>query len=178
MTIKEKINRDLKVAIKEKELFKVNTLRQLLAVILNKEKEKKYKLSQSETEPLREDLKKKSFLEDEEIIEIIASEVKKRKEAISEFEKGRREGSSQQFLEKVGNLIEKEEKEIKILQKYLPAPLSVEEIKNLAEKVIKQIGAEGLKDMGKVMKEIIPQTKGRAEGALVSKIVRELLSSK
>jgi len=164
MALKEKIEQDLNEAVKKK--YEVNSLvlRQLLAVILNKEKEKRFKINKEKSEISEEDLGEESRLTDEEIIEVIFSEVKKGKEAISEFEKGERR-----------DLVEKEKKELEILQKYLPEQLLEEEIEELAKETIERIGAKEAKDMGKVMTELIPQVKGRAEGGVVSKIVKELL---
>ncbi|GAH84058.1 unnamed protein product, partial [marine sediment metagenome] len=96
---------------------------------------------------------RKSELTDEEVIEVISSEVKKRKEAILEFEKGERK-----------DLVEKEKKETEVLKKYLPEQLSEQEIKKLVKVAIETVEAQNLKDMGKVMAELIPQVKGKAEG--------------
>ena len=164
MSLKEQIQRDLNSAIKEKKKMEASTLRMLNAAIINKEKEKRYKLSKEEPELKEEELAEKSELTDEEVIEVISSEVKKRKESILEFEKGERQ-----------DLAEKEKKEIEVLKKYLPEQLSEEELKGLAEEAIKKTGAKEMKDIGKVMGELIPQIKGKAEGSTVSKIVKELL---
>ncbi len=176
MSLMEKINQDFQQALKEKKEEEVSVLRLLKAVIFNREKEKRYKLVKERKDivleklekesPLAKELEKESALSDEEIIEVILSEIKKRKEAIFEFEKGKRE-----------DLVKKEKREIEILERYLPPQLSEEEIRRLAKETIKKMKAESLKDMGKVMKEMIPKIKGRADGGLVSKIVRELLSS-
>jgi len=167
MILKTKIQKDLNQAVKKKEEVRSLVLRSLLAAILNKEKEKRYKLSKQKPELTEKDLEKESQLVDEEVIEVISSEVKKRKEAILEFEKGERT-----------DLVEKEKKEKEILEKYLPEQLSEEEIKKLAKEAIEKIGAKEPKDMGKVMAELMPQVKGRVEGAVVSRIVRELLTPK
>lgn len=163
--LKEKIQNDLTEAVKKEEKLESLVLRSLSAAILNKEKEKRYKLSKEKPDLKVEELEKESQLTDEEVIEVISSEVKKRKEAILEFEKGKRE-----------DLVSKEKKELEILEKYLPEQLSEEEIKKIAEEAIKKIGATEIKDMGKVMAELMPQIKGRAEGAKVSQIVKELLT--
>ena len=167
MGLKEKIEKDFQKTLKERKAIETSTLRMLKAAIFNNEKEKRYKLSKTKPELIEEELEKESQLIDEEIIEVISSEVKKRKEATLEFEKGQRE-----------DLVEKEKKEIEILKKYLPEQLSEEEIKKLAKETIKQIGAKETKDMGKVMAELMPRIKGRAEGSLVSKIVKEILTQK
>lgn len=165
--LEEKIKKDLNKALKEKDETARATLSLLLASLLSKEKEKRYKISKEHEELSEKELAEKSKLTDEEIIEVISSEVKKRREAILEFEKGKRE-----------DLVKKEKAEISVLEKYLPEQLSEEEIKKLAIEVIEKIGATEIKDMGKVMGQIMPKVKGRADGSLVSKIVRELLLQK
>ncbi|HDZ54142.1 MAG TPA: GatB/YqeY domain-containing protein [Candidatus Nealsonbacteria bacterium] len=165
MSIKEEITINLKEYLKEKKETEVSVLRQLLAEILNKEKEKRNRLAKKKKEINEEELKKESQLTEEEIIEAVFSETKKRKEAIAGFQKGERE-----------DLAEKEQKELEILKKYLPEQLSKEEIKKLAKETIDRIGASGQKDMGKVIGELIPKVKGKAEGSLISQIVKELLA--
>lgn len=167
MTLKEKISDDLKKALKEKAELEISTLRMLRAAVLNKEKEKRAKLVKEKNKIQEEELEKESQLTDEEVIEVISSEIKKRKEAIFEFQKGERE-----------DLVRKEKEEMEVLKKYLPEQLSEEEIKRLTKEVIEKIGAVGPQDIGKVIGELMPQVKGRAEGSLVSKIVKELLSPK
>ena len=164
MTLKEKIQKDLNETVKKKEELNSLVLRTLSAVILNKEKEKRYKLTKERPELKEEELEKESRLTDEETIEVIFSEVKKRKEAALEFEKGERK-----------DLAEKEKRETEILAKYLPEQLSEEELKKLVKETIEKVGAKELKDTGKVMQELMPQVKGRAEGGTVSGIAKELL---
>jgi len=163
--LKTKIEEDFKNFLKEKKETEVSTLRMLKAAIFNKEKEKRYKLSQEKPELNEEELEKESKLSDEEVMGVISSEIKKRNEALLLFEKGKRE-----------DLIKKEKSEMKILQNYLPEQLSEEEIKKLAKEVMKKVGVKDIKDMGKVMSELIPKVKGKADGGLVSKIVKELLA--
>ena len=100
------------------------------------------------------------------MLEVISSEVKKHKESISGFEKGERQ-----------DLVEKEKRELEILQKYLPEQISEEEIKEIAKEAIQETGAKEIKDMGKVMADIMPKIKGRADGSQASKIVKELLET-
>jgi uncharacterized protein YqeY len=166
MALKEKIQNDLREAVKKKEELEALVLRSLLAAIFNKEKEKRYRISKEKPEFATEELEKESQLIDEEVIEVISSEVKKRKEAILEFEKGKRE-----------DLVKKEKAELEILEKYLPEQLSEEEIKKFAKEAIEKTGAKEIKDMGKVMAELMPKVKGKADGALVSKTVKELLGA-
>lgn len=118
MSLKERIKNELTEAIREKEELASSVLRMLSAAILNREKEKRYKISKEKPEISEEELQKESCLMDEEIIEVITSEAKKRKEAISAYEKGNR-----------ADLAEKEKKELEILQGYLPEQLPEEEIK-------------------------------------------------
>lgn len=159
MTLKEKIQQELTSALKEKRELEILTLRQLLAAFLNKEKEKQYKLN-------KEGIFADFALTEEEMIEVAASEAKKRREAVEGFEKGGRQESA-----------EKEKKELEILQKYLPEQLTDEEIRNLAKEAIEKTGAKEMKDMGKVMAELSSKTNGKADGSLVSKIVRESLQA-
>jgi len=153
--LKDKVKSDLNKALKKGDEIKRSTLRMLLASVLSKEKEKKYK------EKIEEEVE----LTDEEIIDVIFSEAKKRKESIIEYEKWERQ-----------SLAEKEKKELEILQKYLPEQLPEQEIKGLAQEAINEVGAKDIKGMGKVMAELMPKLKSRADGGLVSKIVKELLS--
>lgn len=162
--LKQTIQDDLNRAIKAGEEVTRSTLRVLLAAILNREKEKRYKVSKEEPELTDEELVKRSNLIDQEIIGVISFEVKKSKEAILEFEKGKRD-----------DLAGKEKAEIKVLQKYLPEQLSEEEIKNLVREAVKKTEAKDIKDMGKVMAEVMTKVKGRADGSVVSRIVKELL---
>jgi len=155
MTLKEKIHQDLNEAMKSKEELKTSVLRLLSSVILNKEKDKRYKSGKAEN----------VLLTDEEIIDVIFSEAKKRKEAIELYERGNR-----------GDLAEKERKETEILKIYLPEQLSEEEIKKIIKEAMGQVGAKEMKDMGKVMAELAPKIKGRADAGMISKIVKELLS--
>lgn len=153
--LKEKIKNDLSKALKEGDQIALSTLRLILASISNKEIEKKFK----------EKIVGEADLTDEEIISVISSEAKRRREAALEFEKaGRKE------------LAEKEAAELKVILAYLPEQLSEEKVRGIAEEAVKKTGASSLKDMGKVMAELAPKVKGRADGSEVSRIVKELLS--
>lgn len=146
MTLKEKIQNDFKEAFKGKEAVKLGALKMLRAEMHNAE------------------ISKRKELDEEEIIEVVSREIKKRRDSADMYEKGGR-----------GELAENEKKEIEILLAYLPAQLSEDEIRQLAEKAVKQTGASGAKNIGKVMGILMPQMRGRADSALVSKIVKELL---
>ena len=163
MSLKEKIEEDLKRALKEKKERVISVLRLLKNAIFLKEKEKRYKIFTQKKGIKEEELEKESQLLDEEIIEVISSEIKKRKEAILEFKKGKRE-----------DLVEKETEELEILKSYLPQQISEEEIQKLAKEIIEKVGP----NFGAVMREMMQKVRGRAEGSLVSKIVKELISEK
>ena len=157
-----KINQEIKKAMQDKSELLLLTLRGINAAIKNKEIEKRTKLSKIEKDIAK--LEKLSKLSEEEIVEVISSEAKKRKDSIVEFKKGNR-----------NDLVEKEEKELEIIKKYLPEQMSGEQVKEEAVKVIKEIGAVGPKDTGKVMAALMPKLKGKSEGGTVSKVVGELL---
>lgn len=162
--LKDKIEADFKEALKTQDKYATQTLRMLKAEIFNREKEKRYKLSKEKPDLSDKELEKESLAQDEEVLETILSKIKKGKESISEFKKGQRQ-----------DLVEKEEKEIKVLTKYLPEQLPEKEIEKMAQEAIEQIGAKEIKDMGKVMAQLMPKTKGKTDPALVSKIVKGLL---
>ena len=145
--LKEKLMDDLKTAMREKDEIKKNTVQMVRAAILQIEKDKGI------------------TVEDETIIEIIAKEVKGKKDALVDFEKGGRE-----------DLVSQTNQEISILQEYLPKQLSKEEIKLEVEKVIKQLGATSMKDMGIVMKEAKAKIGAAADGRAINEVVKELLN--
>lgn len=144
--LKEKLMNDLKSAMKEKDEIKKNTVQMVRASILQIEKDKGI------------------TVEDEKIIEIIAKEVKGKKDALVDFEKGGRQ-----------DLIDQTNQEIAILQEYLPKQLSKEELKEEIEKVISDIGATSIKDMGAVMKEAKARIGAAADGRTINEVVKELL---
>ena len=147
MDLKSRLNQDLKEALKAKDEVKLRTVRMLLTAIKNFEVEKM------------------TLATDEDILQIMSKEIKKRQEAIEMYEKGGRQ-----------DLAQAERQEIEVIQSYMPKQLSEEEIKEIAEKVISELNLKGPKDVGVAMKAIMPQVKGRADGKLVNKIVSELLS--
>lgn len=147
MSLREKIPQDLKDALRSKKALELTVLRMLQSSIRNKEIEKN-----------------KKELSDEEVIEVVGSEIKKRKEASSEFEKVNRHDAA-----------DKEKAEIEILMRYMPSQLTEDEIRAEVKKAITGADAKDTKDLGKVMKIIIPAVKGKADGSVVSKIVKEEL---
>ena len=113
-----------------------------------------------------EELAKESALLDEQVLDVVSSEAKKRTESIEGFEKGGRT-----------ELAEKEKQELEILKQYLPEQLSTQDLEELIKEAIASTGAKEMKDMGKVMAELAPKIKGRAEGGVVSKMVKDFLSA-
>jgi uncharacterized protein YqeY len=163
MTLKEKLQSDLTQAVKSGDSLKLSVLRMASAAIHNKEIEKRTKLSKSgEVSP--DELEKQSRLNDEEALEVLVSETKKRKEAAAEYDKGGRQ-----------DLAEKEKAELEILQGYLPEELSDEELRKIAIEAVKASGAQTQKDFGKAMSALMSEIKGRAHGARAGQIIRELL---
>lgn len=160
--LREKINSDIKQAMIAKQELLLLVLRGVNAAIKNKEIEKRTKLVKTEKDLIKVDELCK--LNDEEIIDVISSEAKKRKDSIFEFGKGNRP-----------DLVEKEQKELEILKQYLPEQMPEDAVREIIKKAVEETGAVGPKDTGKVMAKIMPQVKGKADGSLVSKIVGELL---
>lgn len=166
MVSKEILRTDLKESMKARDEAKTSTLRMLLSAISGKETEKRSALAKHRPDLAEEELVSQSRLTDQETQDAVSFEVKKRREAIQGFEKG---GNAE--------MAEKERKEMDILMSYLPQQLTEEEIRPMVQDAIAQSGAASQKDMGKVMSILTPQTKGRADGALVSKIVKEYLGA-
>lgn len=164
--IVEEIKKDLISALKEKNESTVSVLRMVTSSIFNKEMEKRVEVLKAEPNLTEEQLKEKAKLTDEEVIEVLSSEVKKRRDSISQFEQGGRP-----------ELADGEKNEMIILMKYLPKELTEEEIRVIVKESIAKSGATTIKDIGIVMKEVSPQTKGRADGNLVAKVVREELGN-
>lgn len=157
--LKAKIQQDLKTGMMEKKDTTVSVLRLLSAAIFNKEKDKQYKLSKETGES------KKPELSDEEIVDVVSGEMKKMRDALALFEKGGRK-----------DLVAQTESEMAILKKYLPEQLSAETVKILVAEAIKKTGAATIKDMGKVMAELMPQVRGKADSGMVSAAVKEMLA--
>lgn len=157
MALIEKINDDLKAAMRDNDPLQLSVLRLLSAAIHNKEIEKRTRLSKEGKPP--------EPLTEEEVLAVVMSEAKKRREAIDSFEKGGRQ-----------ELAEKERKELEILQGYLPEQLSREAVAKAVEEAIGSTGASGPKDVGKVMGYLSPKLKGKADMTRVSKLVADKLS--
>lgn len=145
----ERIKTDLKEALKAGDTVLALTLRYLLSEIHNAEIAKG----------------KDAVLTEEELIAVLQKQAKQRRESIEAYQKGDRR-----------DLADNEERELKVIQAYLPAQMSEEEIRTLVEETVKETGAVGAQDMGKVMGELMPRVQGKADGSLVSRIVQERLT--
>ena len=144
--LKEKLMEDLKEAMKSKNEIKKNTVQMVRAAILQIEKDKGIQV------------------EDDRILEIIAKEVKTKRDAIKDFEKAERQ-----------DLIDQTNQEIEILQQYLPKQLSREEIKVELERIIAEIGATTMKDMGAIMKEAKAKMGASADGKTINEVAKEIM---
>lgn len=164
--LKQQIQSDATDALKKGNKEITNVLRMVLASIVLKEKEKRYKIYQHKPDIKEDELAKESELTDEEAISVLSSEIKKRKDAILLYEKGNRQ-----------ELADKEKREIDILQKYLPEQLSLEELGRLIKESIEKVGAKEIKDMGKVMADLMPKIKGKVDNSEVNKLIRDILTS-
>jgi len=163
MALKEKLQADVKEALKSGNAMKRMVLGLVLSSIKSRELDKRGKLSKSESDTSR--LEELSKLNDEEIVEVLSSEIKKRREAIDLYEKGGRP-----------ELVAKEGDELNILMEYMPEQMSEDAVREEVKKAIASTGAVGIKDMGKVIGAVMTKIKGKADGTLVSKIVKEELS--
>lgn len=150
MGLREQLDADMKNALRAKETLKLSTIRMIKSAVQYKE-----------TEPGA-----KGPLDDDAILQVITSEVKKRRDSIAEYEKASRP-----------ELAAKEQEEIDVLQTYLPTPLTEAEIATLVDEAIAEAGASEPRDMGKVMKILTPRTQARADGKIVADLVKQKLSS-
>jgi uncharacterized protein YqeY len=145
--LKEKLLDDLKNCMKEKNIVRKNVIQMVRAAILQVEKDKQI------------------TLDDNQIIDIIAKESKKRKDSLADYEKSGRE-----------DLINEIKEEIQILAEYLPKQLSVEEVEEIVKNVITEVGATSMKDMGKVMKAAKEKIGASSDGRTINEAVKKLLN--
>jgi hypothetical protein len=146
MTLKERIENDYKKTFKEKNDIAVSALRMLKAAVK------------------RAEINKRKDFDDNEVLEVVLKEVKQRRDSIEAFKNGNRL-----------DLAQKEEAEIKVLEEYLPARLSAEELRDIIQEIIKEAKATSKKDFGRVMSLVIAKTRGQADGKMVSQIVNQEL---
>jgi uncharacterized protein len=147
MSLQEKLNNDLHDAMRAKDEVRKLVLRSLLSSMNYAE------------------IAKQKKLDDAGVIEVIAREIKQRKESIEAYQQGNRP-----------DLVANEKAEMVVLQEYMPAQMSTEEITAIVQQVLQEVGAKGPGDKGKVMQKLMPQVKGKADGGEVNKIVTELMS--
>jgi len=147
MSLEERLVEEMKRAMKSGEKLKLSAIRMIRSALKNKEIE----------------LRKK--LEDEEIIKVIQAMVRKAEESVEQFQTGGRM-----------DLVEKEKSEIEIMKSFLPQPMSQEEILKIIDRSIQETQASSLKDLGKVMKSVMPKIGGKADGKLINQLVKERLS--
>ncbi|MCP4396876.1 MAG: GatB/YqeY domain-containing protein [bacterium] len=148
MTLKKRLIQEMKEAMKQKEQIRLGAIRQIRSTI-------KYK-----------EIEQKEELNDEGVLKVIATLVKQHKDSIEQFTNGGRE-----------ELAEKEQAELKVLETYLPQQMSEEEVKALVREAVEAVGAASMKDIGKIMKYVMPKAQGRADGKLVNQFVKELLGA-
>lgn len=147
MSLIDQLNEDMKVAMKNKDKFRLSVIRMVRSAM-------KYV-----------EIELKTTLTDEQVIDVLTREVKQRRDSLQEFEKAGRT-----------DLVENTKKELDILTAYLPEQLSEEELRKVIQDAIQETGASGKGDMGKVMGNVMPKVKGRADGKLINKLVQEYLS--
>ncbi|WP_457569240.1 GatB/YqeY domain-containing protein [Desulfurobacterium sp.] len=147
MGLKERLIKDMKEAMKAKDKVKLSTIRMINSLIKNAE------------------IDKRGELTDEEIVSLLQKYAKQRRESIELYEKGGRQ-----------DLVEKEKAELAIVESYLPEQMGEDEIRKIVEEAIAETGASSPKDLGKIMKIVMPKVKGKADGSVVNRIARELLS--
>ena len=146
MSIKETLTQDLKLALKEKDTIKKNTVQGIRAAILQFEKDNLTELN------------------DDGILDVIAKELKKRKDVLPEYEKSGRQ-----------DLITQLNREIEIVMGYLPSQLSEDELDEIVVKAISEIGASSMKDMGALMAAVMPKVRGRADGRMINTLAKKHL---
>lgn len=147
MSLKETLLQDLKAAMKDKDTIRKNTIQLVRAGVLQIEKDNHVEL------------------DDDGVLDVVAKELKKRRDSLPEFEKSGRT-----------DLIDNLNREIEVLLGYLPEQLTEDEIQKIVEETIAETGASSMKDMGKVMGAVSPKVKGRADNRVVSGYVKKLLS--
>ena len=147
MSLKDRLTEDLKQAMRQGDEQRKSTIRLVKAAITNAEIERGKELG------------------DDEVLAVIAKQAKQRRESVTEFAKAGRQ-----------DLVDQEEEELQILLSYLPAQMSRDEIEVAARQIIAEVGATSRAQMGEVMRRLMPQLKGKADGSLVNQVVREILT--
>jgi uncharacterized protein YqeY len=146
MSLKERLLEDMKLAMKDRDVIKKNAIQMARAAVLQVEKDSRV------------------TLDDDGIIEVIAKEVKKRKDSLPNYEESGRQ-----------DLVENLKSEIETLMQYLPPQLTEEELETIVKQAIHETGANSVKDMGKIMQAVMPKVKGRADGKMVNRIAKKFI---
>jgi hypothetical protein len=146
LSLKEKLMEDFKDSMRNRDVVRKNTITMIRAAVKQREVDERIQLK------------------DEDIIDIISKQLKEKKEAIEEFQRGKRQ-----------DLVDLTEKEMNILLKYLPAQLTEEELEKVVKQTIDEVEAKSIKDIGKVMKSVMPKIKGKADGKEVNRICKKYL---
>ena len=149
MPLKDRLDEDLKRAIRQQDALRRNVLRTLRSEVHNEEI--------AQQKPLEDD---------DAIIGVISRQVRQRRESITEFRKGRRE-----------DLVQREESEMAVLLEYLPPQLSPDEIAEMVREAVREVGARGPGDKGRVMGKLMPNVRGRADGSVVNEVVTGILEA-
>ena len=149
MQLKQRLYEDLKKAMKTKDEIRTRTLRLIISSIKTLEVEKMTEAT------------------DDDVFRVLSKECRERVEAIEAYKKGGRE-----------DLVNEEQRELEIIKSYMPKQLSEEELKEIVKNVVEETGSSSIKDLGRVMKVLIPRVKGRADGKTVNNIVRQILLRK
>jgi uncharacterized protein YqeY len=147
MGLRDRLTKDLKQAMRQRDERRKSTIRLVRAAITNAEIERGRELS------------------DDEVLAVIAKQAKQRRESMAEFAKGGRQ-----------DLVDQEEEELQILLSYLPAQMTRDEIEVAARQVVAEVGATSMAQMGQVMRQLMSQLKGKADGSLVNQVVKEILA--
>ena len=147
MSLKERLADDLKAAMKDKNVVRKNVVQMVRAGVLQFEKDKQV------------------TLDDEGVLDVIAKQLKQRKDSLPDYEKSGRE-----------DLIATLKAEMDVLMEYLPAQLTKEELEVIVREAVEKTGASSMKDMGKIMAEVMPKTKGRADGKMINEIAKAMIS--
>lgn len=146
MSLLDTLNEDMKTAMKAKDKDTLSVVRMLKSAVMNEQINLGHDLT-----------------EDEEVT-VLSRELKQRKDSVSEFEKAGRD-----------DLVASTSKEIEVVEKYLPAQLAEDEVKDIIKQTVSEVGAESMADFGKVMGAVMPKLKGQADGKLVNQTVKDLL---
>ena len=147
MSLKERLADDLKAAMKDKNVVRKNAVQMIRAGVLQVEKDKKV------------------TLDDEGILDVIAKQLKQRRDSLPDYEKSGRE-----------DLIAELKAEMDVLMEYLPAQLTEDELREIVKQAVLDTGASSMKDMGKIMAAVMPKTKGRADGKMINEIAKAMLT--